>query len=123
VINDGSAQSLEVVRLLRPVLEAARPEVIVLRGHQVLDGGALLPEMDAVAREFPEGVKITPRVDSLEGQKDAAELIVAVAKEAGANAIAMSTHGHSARRHLFAGSVTMGVLGSSPVPVIVGRAG
>ena len=120
--NDGSSAALAVVRQMNAVLAQVRPEVVLLRGHQVLDAGTLFPELDAVAREFPHGVSVTPRIESLEGEKTAARLILDVAKDVGANAIAMSTHGHSARRHLFAGSVTMAVLGSSPVPVIVARA-
>jgi nucleotide-binding universal stress UspA family protein len=122
VTNDGSSAALDVVRQMNAVLAQVRPEVVLLRGHQVLDAGTLFPELDAVAREFPDGVSVTPRIESLEGEKTAARLILDVAKDVGANAIAMSTHGHSARRHLFAGSVTMAVLGSSPVPVIVVRA-
>ncbi|MEX0784112.1 MAG: universal stress protein [Dehalococcoidia bacterium] len=123
VTNDGSPAALDVIREMQAMLAEVRPEVVLLRGHEVVDAGTLFAELDAVAREFPEGVDVTPRLESLGGQKKAADLIVEVAREVGANAIAMSTHGHSARRHLFAGSVTMDVLGSSPVPVIVGRAG
>jgi nucleotide-binding universal stress UspA family protein len=120
--NDGSAAALDVVRAMRPLLSAMAPEVILLRAHHVLESQSLLHELASVEQEFPEAVSVTRRAESLGGSLRAADLIVQVAQEVGADAIAMSTHGHSARRHLFAGSVTLDVLGASPVPVIVARA-
>ncbi|MGH2608823.1 MAG: universal stress protein [Tepidiformaceae bacterium] len=123
VTNDGSPAAMDVIRELAPVLAQVGPEVTLLRAHQAGAAADLLTELEAVAREFPEGVHVTPRVESLGGQMKAADVILRVAEEVGADAIAMSTHGHSALRHVFAGSVTMDVLGASPIPVIVGRAG
>ena len=45
--------------------------------------------------------------------------IIEAAKELGADAIASATHGHSARRHLIAGSTALGVARLAPVPVIL----
>ena len=48
--------------------------------------------------------------------------IMEVADEARCDAIAMSTHGASARHHVLMGSVAMSVLGRSHLPLIVVRA-
>ena len=48
--------------------------------------------------------------------------IVDVAREIGANAIWMSTHGHSARRHLLMGSTALGVVSRAETPVALVRA-
>jgi nucleotide-binding universal stress UspA family protein len=49
----------------------------------------------------------------------AAAAIVAEAAAVTADAILMATHGHSAQRHLFAGSIALGVVGRSHVPVML----
>jgi nucleotide-binding universal stress UspA family protein len=48
--------------------------------------------------------------------------IIETAQELGAHAIAMSTHGHSAGRHVVMGSVAMLLLGRSPLPLLLARA-
>jgi nucleotide-binding universal stress UspA family protein len=48
--------------------------------------------------------------------------IMEVAAEVGAHAIAMATHGTSARHNVLMGSVAMSILGRSRLPLIVARA-
>lgn len=47
--------------------------------------------------------------------------ILRIADETGCNAVAISTRGHSTRRHILAGSVGVGVLKHSHVPVLMLR--
>ncbi|HEX6031005.1 MAG TPA: universal stress protein [Tepidiformaceae bacterium] len=126
--NDGSEAAVDVVKALGPVLRAASPEVTVLRvydprlGDRGTDAevAAAHAELEALVPSIPGG-DVRVHVAMPNGVEKVGSTILRVAEEIGADAIAMSTHGHSARRHLFAGSVTMGCLGNSPVPVIVAR--
>ncbi len=52
---------------------------------------------------------------------DAADAIVAVAKEAGCDLIAMGSHGRSGLKAFVLGSVTMKVMAHSTIPVLVYR--
>jgi len=50
-----------------------------------------------------------------------AETILATARELNVNLIAMSTHGRTGLRRMLMGSITEGIIKSSPVPVLVVR--
>ena len=63
-------------------------------------------EPEEVARVVPPGAGV-----------EAA--IAGAARELRADAIASATHGHSARRHLVAGSTALGVVKLAEVPVIL----
>ena len=93
----GKLDDDAAVQIHRDELEAARK---------------LMPdslEVDVVLREIPRG-----------GGIDTA--IIEKAREVGAQAIAMSTQGHSARRHVVIGSVALTLLGRSPLPLLLARA-
>lgn len=131
VTNDGSAAALDVVNELAPLLEGREVEVTLLRVYEAAIGDAgrqaeaesAAAELEAVARRFPKEPAVRVAVEAAKGLEKVDAAIVRVAVECGANAIAMSTHGHSARRHLLAGSVALGVLAKSPVPLILARGG
>jgi nucleotide-binding universal stress UspA family protein len=54
--------------------------------------------------------------------KTAEMIVLELAAEQRATAIAMSTRGHSAARHVILGSFAASTLGRSPVPLILSRA-
>ena len=128
--TDLSPDSEQSLRALAPLLEPTEIKLTLLYVHfhapAGIDNAAerakhaaelaqkrlLLPastEVDQMVREIPIGAGI-----------DTA--IMEVADQVGAQAIAMSTHGHSARHHLLMGSVAMSILGRSRLPLIVVRA-
>lgn len=125
VTNDGSTAALDVIAALRPVLAQLKPDVVLVRAHELPAGDSanIEEELHAVAAQFPVDVPVTLRVVPLGGRRTASDAILALADEAGADSIAMSTQGHSARRHLVAGSVALDVLGRAPIPVILARRG
>jgi|SRR5690606_3337554 len=128
--SDLSPDSEQAVRALAPLLEPTDIKVTLLYVHFRAPAGidneavrsareaelkqvrTLLPaslDVDTVVREIPIGAGV-----------DTA--IMEEAVQVQANAIAMSTHGHSARHHLLMGSVAMSIVGRSRLPVIVVRA-
>ena len=129
VTTDFSPDADEVLRAISPLLERGRFHVTLLYVHlhapQGIDNAVertrheaslfekrgLLPagaNVDTLLREIPIG-----------GGIDTA--IMEVAQELGAQAIAMSTHGHSARHQVLMGSVALSILGRSRLPLIVAR--
>jgi nucleotide-binding universal stress UspA family protein len=128
--TDGSPAAEDVLRAMAPLLLPERFHVTLLHVHEHAPGGqdnarelaereaeitkqrSLLPEsvrVEVVVREIPRGAGV-----------DTA--ILETAYEQKADAIAMSTHGHSARRHLLLGSVALSMLGRSTVPLLLARA-
>lgn len=129
VTTDLSSDADDALEGIAPLLEHGGFDVTLLYVHlhapqgvdnealkaerlEVLGGKrALLPAsaaVNVVLREIPIG-----------GGIDTA--IMEAAQELGAQAIAMSTHGHSARHHLLMGSVALSILGRSRLPLIVVR--
>lgn len=132
VTTDGSPASSAILDGLRGLLRTADPAAIrltLLRVHSPSVGGP--PQDVAIAaceRELQSFRRKAPRRFALEtvvrpivtlGGVDSA--ILEAAKECGADAIAMATHGHSAKYHLLSGSIANGVLAHSTVPVIMSR--
>lgn len=131
VTNDGSPAALDVVNELVPLLAGKRVAVTLLRVYEATIGDAgkqaeeeqALAALRQVAALFPGGPLVDVVVEAVREFEKVDAAIVRIARERGANAIAMSTHGHSARRHLLAGSVALGVLGKSTMPLILARGG
>ncbi len=132
VTTDGSPASAAVLDGLKRLLRNAHPSGVrltLLRVYAPSVGGP--PDSVAIARcerELRDFRRKAPRRFALEtlvrpivklGGVDSA--ILEVARERGADAIAMATHGHSARYHLLTGSVANGVLAHATVPVIMAR--
>lgn len=128
--TDGSEASRRVIKALSPFLTGAGLTVALLRVYTptVADRGDRTEMADcrddvhALQQTLPPGtvskviVSRLPPLHSLKGE------ILSKAAALKANAIAMSTHGHSAQYHLFAGSTALSVLADSPAPVIFARA-
>ncbi len=72
--------------------------------------------LDTVARDAPEAAQRVLR------KGHPREVVLAVAREVGADVIVMGTHGRRGVSHLFIGSVAEHVVRHSPVPVWTVRA-
>jgi nucleotide-binding universal stress UspA family protein len=125
ITEDGSPASRDVIRGLKPVFETRAVKVTLLRvGARQPGAASESSDMDGLAdarRELPADLDVSLRVVAAGASEPVHAAILREAEAAGASAIAMSTHGHGAARLLFAGSVALGVLQRSPLPVILGR--
>ena len=126
VTSDGSADSRSVFEGLRGLLSAGRIKVTLIEVVTPKPGETDIAAkwratetLTALLKRLPDGVDadVEARVAPLGADIDAA--ISAAGRELGADAIAMATHGHSARRHLVAGSTALGVLANGELPVIL----
>jgi nucleotide-binding universal stress UspA family protein len=79
-------------------------------------------QLRELRNELAPGVSARAMVSHLEGLDRLDSVILQAAEKIGANAIAMSTYGHSAGRHLLVGSTALGVLARSRSPLILARA-
>jgi nucleotide-binding universal stress UspA family protein len=130
VTTDLSTDSERCLKAIAPLIEGTGIQATLLYVHFHAPAGIdneaerarheaelaqkrlLLPastDVQPVLREIPVGAGV-----------DTA--IMEVADQVGAAAIAMSTHGASARHHIVMGSVAMSILGRSRLPLIVVRA-
>jgi len=125
ITTDGSPASESIFDLLAPVLVPGKMRVTVLyvSGAQLGEDAdwEMEPRLEALCERLPGGVASSVAIRQVPVLGGVDTAIVNFARETEANAIASSTHGHSARRHLVAGSVAMGVLKQSPVSVIMAR--
>lgn len=126
VTSDGSPDARSIFGGLGEVLAPGKVKVTLL---QVVVLQALEPEAEAEARGLAE---LRPLLERLPAGVEAALMVRVVPPGAGidtaiagaaadirADAIATATHGHSARRHLVAGSTALGVVKLADVPVIL----
>ncbi|MEZ4554532.1 MAG: universal stress protein [Dehalococcoidia bacterium] len=127
VATDGSPDSLHAVRLAASIAKAPGVRVTLVRVYAPTLGdrgieaetAAALDDLETLCRSFPNPGAVqclVPRVVVLGGIDTA---ILNVAHQVGAHAIALSTHGHSARYHVFAGSTALAMLKRSPLPVML----
>lgn len=123
--TDGSPASTAVVRALEPLLAAGRVDVTLLRlcwpgtgEHSAIDCAAQVKQL---RQQLPGSERITEDVREVALVSGAGPAIISAAEDIGASAIAMATHGHSARYHLFGGSTALTVVEQSPLPVILSR--
>lgn len=127
VTDDGSPSAISIFDALAPIVVPGRMRLTLLTISGASVGEPPAREMEArlraLAGRFAEGVDIQLAVREVPALSGVDTAIVRFAEEVRANAIAMATHGHSARRHLVAGSVAMGVLKHAKVPVILSRRG
>lgn len=128
--TDGSETSRRVLNAIEPFLTGPKIAVALLRVYMATVGdrgdrvemAECRDEVQALKRTFAPGTVAGVIVSRLPALHTLHSEIVSKAMGLHANAIAMSTHGHSARHHLLAGSTALGVLAQSPVPVIFARA-
>lgn len=127
VTTDCSVASQQIFLGLKPL--TASPHIAVSIVHVCgpgmecrcdSGGPAACAEWLAVAAN-----KLAPGRDTdvniVEPGEDVSETIIARAVALGADVLAMSTHGHGAIRRMVAGSVALGVVKRSPLPVILQR--
>lgn len=130
ITSDLSPASEDILRALAPLLNAGSFQVTLVHIHEKLPAGqdnepeverklAALNQQRALLPESTN-VEVSVRQIARGGGVDTA--ILEAAREANAQAIAMSTHGHSAQRSLLMGSVALSVLGRSTRPLLVARA-
>lgn len=126
--SDGSADARSVIPGLGEILSPGKAKVTLL---QVVVMKALEPEAEAEARgmtgmrplleRIPAGVEASLMVRVIPPGAGLDTAIAGAASDVRADAIASATHGHSARRHLVAGSTALGVVRLAEVPVILVR--
>ncbi len=133
--SDDASRAVEAaMAILGPVSEAKR--IILLHVWTIPPGAGLgwpvaglepdLTAFVAGAREQLEAAAKPLReagfeVETKEREGDPAHVIDEEAREAGADLIAMGTHGHSGLKRLFFGSVAERVLPAAPCPVLTVR--
>lgn len=123
--TDGSPASMAVVRAIAPLVAAGEVHVTLLRlcwpgteEHSAVDCHA---QVQALRQQLPDSGRISEEVREVALVSGAGPAIISAAQELGASAIAIATHGHSARYHLFGGSTALSVVQESPLPVILAR--
>lgn len=128
VTDDGSESARKIFPSLAPLLVPSKVRVTLLNIHdQRAQGGghasveAAQQHLEELRSALPKGVETTVHVEEIPQLGGVDSAIVAFAERTGAHAIAIATHGHSARRTLFAGSTAQGLLRQSQVPVIMRR--
>jgi nucleotide-binding universal stress UspA family protein len=127
--NDGSPAARDVLVALGPLLSHKPIDLSMLRviEHRAGDFdeageiAAARLELEHVAGMLPVAGAVEVLVKPATPGRPVQNEILRVASDIRADAIAMSTHGHSALRNLLMGSVALGVLKDSPVPVILAR--
>ncbi len=122
---DGTPESEAVLPLVRWMAEAAHTRLVLLRVAKATDGGlaAAMERATDYLQQQARGVEHTGvTVEVVTAAGDPAQVIVEQATAAGADAIAMATHGRSGIDRLMAGSVAEGLVRLSPVPVLLVRA-
>ncbi len=127
--SDGSPASAGILAALSPILRGAAANVSLLRVCEPRSGRASPEaEIETATAQLKSLLPLLPPEVAGEvccrvchHDEDVASAIVEGARELGADAIALSTQGESALRHLIAGSVALTVLERSPLPVILSR--
>jgi len=129
ITSDGSEESTHVITELAPLLEGSPAEVVILHVYEPRLGDAgerfEIPlaekRLDELRTLLPANLSVTISVAPVHELERVENAILRLAREARADAIALSTHGHSARCHLFAGSIALAILKKSHLPVILAR--
>jgi nucleotide-binding universal stress UspA family protein len=125
--SDCSPASEQVFARLAPLLESTSVEVSLLyvymptlgdRGEQ-FEVESARNRLQEVARHLPTSTQVSVTVETKSSIGGPAGVILGRAESIGANALALSTHGHSLRRDLLLGSVALEVCRTSPLPVIL----
>ena len=128
--SDGSKASEALLHHLTALGESEGCNVTLLRVHEhepgKLDDAAAVQlhrdELEAARKLMPESMQVEVVLREIPRGAGVDTAIIEKAQEVEAHAIAMSTQGHSARRHVVIGSVALTLLGRSPVPLLLARA-
>jgi nucleotide-binding universal stress UspA family protein len=122
ITSDGSPDSRSVFTGIAPLLAAGTLRVTLI---QALVSGtseaeaAALSALNALLPRVAGATEASAQVVSVSTAAAVPAALGEVARRLGADAIAAATHGHSARRHLFAGSTALGLVEKSGLPVIL----
>lgn len=127
--SDGSPASRQVLDAIDPFLKSGAIDVELLRVYVATVGDQGEPvelakcrrEMAELRAQLASGVRVRSHVSALGSFNIVENEILDSAHQMRVRAIAMSTHGHSARHHLLLGSMSLGILARSPLPVILAR--
>jgi nucleotide-binding universal stress UspA family protein len=127
ITTDGSPASRAAFVKLGPILESACMPVTVIGVYvEALADAPLTIELErreatcrAAAAMLPGCIKSSVRVARAIEFERTEHAIVRAAHDAGASAIAMGTHGRGRSLHLFLGSVALGTVERSDLPVIL----
>lgn len=126
ITSDGSPDSRSVFELLKPLLLPGKTKVSLLevvtmkaKESEAEARARVLPGLEALRSRVPAGVETNAYAEAVPSGSSAATVIALVAQRLGADAIACATHGHTALRHLVAGSVALGVLQKAGMPVLL----
>ena len=136
VALDGSPVAETIIPFILDIAGPLDLEVILLRvlppaPPVVVEGAAYLPAGDPVAERIDAQEYLAPVAIELRNKGvrvvtevrggDPAQEIVAAARDAGADLIAMSTHGRGGLGRLIFGSVAEAVLREAKIPVLLMR--
>lgn len=130
VTSDGSAAAAAIIPAVASLVAASGARVTLWTAY-IPRTGDLGPEVEMaaahdrlreMAHALPAGTPVDIQVEKGQWPGGVAGRAVERALSSGATALAMSSHGHSARYHLLAGSVALDVLNRSALPVIMIRA-
>lgn len=127
--SDGSDDSLRAVEAVVPLSEHPTVRVTLLRIHaprmgdrgDAVEIAEATADLDRLRSRFPAPDRVETVVRSIVRFGGIDSAIVQAATELRASVIALATHGHSRKYHVFAGGAAMGVLGQSPLPVLMVR--
>jgi nucleotide-binding universal stress UspA family protein len=120
---DGTAEAEAIVPMARALALARYAELLLVRitanyHTTAAENVAAGQYLDEVIRRFDLG-RLRVRTELRYG--DVAEQLVAAAREANADLLALATHGRQGFARAWFGSVAEGVLAESPVPLLVLR--
>lgn len=125
--SDGSKASEDILLALGPFLARVLVNLLAVYVPRLGDAGerreveACYDKLTDLQRQIPQpsrGQTIVRRAADLERPET---VVIETVRELGVNALAMSTHGHSAQHHFLLGSFAAACLARAPVPVILAR--
>jgi nucleotide-binding universal stress UspA family protein len=127
--SDGSPASRAAAEGLAPLLENGLFQTTLIRVHEHAPGGAddnaqmdeCAAQLEGLRQLLPPSLPVKTIVREIPRGGGIDTAIIEQAMESSAHAIALSTHGVSARRHLLMGSTATTLLGRSPLPLILVR--
>lgn len=127
--DDGSQGLRDTLDAVWPLAEASRLRLVLLHLYEprLGDDGEgeetdrALRRLDAERARLPDPGVAHSEVRTLPDFERVDAALLRVADELGVQAVALATQGYSARRHILAGSVAVGVLKSARLPVLLVR--
>lgn len=129
VTTDGSDDATHAIEAVSSLSERESVKVTLLRVHvprvgdrgDAVEAKAAGEALDQLRERFPNPHNVNAVVRTIVRLGGVDTAILNIAEELGASAIALSTHGHSAKYHVFMGSTALGVLRQSALPLLLVR--